>query len=95
MKPAKKTAVDPSKRARVNVVRERTTEPRLPHERDESADSQQQGESQPSEIGCKAFEDIRAGRVDTDRGPVLEELFRTKLQRNPQPSSPRKTKRTR
>jgi hypothetical protein len=70
-------------------------EPRLPHERDESADSQQQGDTQPSEIGRKAFEDIRAGRVDTDRGPVLEELFRTKLQRNDQPSGPRKTKRTR
>jgi len=94
MKAAKK-AVGSSKRARLNVVRERTAEPRLPHERDESADSQQQGNTQASEIGRKAFEDIRAGRVDTDRGPVLEELFRTKLQRNDQPSSPRKAKRAR
>ena len=94
MKAAKKT-VGSSKRARLNVVRERMAEPRLPHERDESADSQQQGNTQPSEIGRKAFEDIRAGRVDTDRGPVLEELFRTKLQRNDQPSGPRKAKRAR
>jgi hypothetical protein len=95
MKPAKKTPIGSSKRARLNVLRERTAEPRLPHERDESADSQQRGDTQPSEIGRKAFEDIRAGRVDTDRGPVLEELFRTKLQRNDQPSGPRKTRRTR
>ena len=95
MKPAKKTLVGPGKRARLKVVRERMAEPRLPHERDESADSQQQGDTQPSEIGRKAFEDIRAGRVDTDRGPVLEELFRTKLQRNDQPSGPKRTRRTR
>jgi hypothetical protein len=95
MKTAQKTLVGSGKRARLNVVRERTAEPRLPHERDGSADSQQQGDTQPSEIGRKAFEDIRAGRVDTDRGPVLEELFRTKLQRNDQPSSPNRTRRTR
>jgi hypothetical protein len=50
-------------------------EPRLPHERDESADSQQRSATQRDDIGRKAFDDVRAGRVDTDRGPVLEELF--------------------
>jgi len=36
--------------------------------------------SQRSDIGRKAYDDVVAGRVDTDRGPVLEELFRKKLQ---------------
>src|SRR5690349_15068406 len=50
-------------------------EPRLPHELDESADSQRRGATQRSDIGRKAFDDVQAGRVDTDRGPVLEDLF--------------------
>ncbi len=50
-------------------------EPRLPHERDESADSQPASVTQRGDIAHKAFDDVRAGRVDTDRGPVLEELF--------------------
>jgi len=95
MKPVKKIAGDSRKRARVRVARERTAEPRLPHELDESADSQQQGDTQPSEVGRKAYEDIQAGRVDTDRGPVLEELFRTKLQRDDPPDRPSRTRRGR
>ena len=95
MKPVKKLVRDARKTAGVAVVRNRASEPRLPHERDESADSQRQGDTQPSEVGRKAFEDIRAGRVDTDRGPVLEELFRTKLQRQDEVNASRKSKRTR
>jgi hypothetical protein len=50
-------------------------EPRLPHELDESADGQRRGATQRGDIARKAFEDVRAGRVDTDRAPLLEELF--------------------
>jgi len=72
-------------RRNVSVQRDRVGEPRLPHERDESADSQVPSTSQRSDIGRKAYDDVVAGRVDTDRGPVLEELFRKKLQ---QPAEP-------
>lgn len=58
----------------VRVAREQAREPRLPHDRDESADSQQQ--AVPDARGRKAHDDVKAGRVDTDRGPVLEELGR-------------------
>ena len=85
MKPLKK----------VTVARERTAEPRLPHERDESADNQRKGDTQPDDVGRKAYEDVVAGRVDTDRGPVLEELFRTKLRRDEPPARPAKTPRRR
>jgi hypothetical protein len=60
----------------VHVARDREREPRLPHDRDESADSQVLGPPDTHEIGRKAFDDIEAGRVDTDRGPVLEQLGR-------------------
>lgn len=59
----------------VKVVRDQSGEPRLPHELDESADSQRGSGTQRGDIARKAFDDVRAGRVDTDRGPVLEELF--------------------
>ena len=46
--------------------------PRLPHERDESADS---AGSAPREIIRKAQRDIEAGRVDTDRGPPADAAY--------------------
>jgi hypothetical protein len=76
----------------VNVARERSAEPRLPRERDESADSQVPASKQHRDIGRKALDDLNAGRVDTDVGPVLEELFRAALQRTREPP-PRKRRR--
>lgn len=75
----------------VRVTREQAREPRLPHERDESADSQRK--AAPDSLGRKALDDLEAGRVDTDRGPVLEELGR-RLPRQGQPA-PAKRRRTR
>jgi hypothetical protein len=50
--------------------------PRLPHEHDESADSQQPADTSGHEIGKRAFDDLQAGRVDTDRGPVMDGVYR-------------------
>ena len=52
--------------------------PRLPHERDQSSDSQQnQGGS--SEQGRKGMEDVERGVVDTDRGPVADRVYNEKV----------------
>ena len=67
-----------------------TREPRLPHDRDESADSQVKAAPDVRGIGHKAYEDVTAGRVDTDRGPVIEELGR----RLPSSESPRPRRRS-
>ena len=48
--------------------------PRLPHERDQSADSQTPTDGQPTEVGRQAHEDLERGIVDTDRGPVMDKL---------------------
>jgi hypothetical protein len=76
--PRSTTAPRKNRSGTVRVVRNNASEPRLPHERDESVsdNSQTRGVTQ-ARIGRKAFDDIRAGRVDTDRGPVLEEVART------------------
>ncbi|MFJ7567601.1 hypothetical protein ACIQW9_11645 [Herminiimonas sp. NPDC097707] len=51
--------------------------PRLPHERDESLDSQ---EAKPRKDMKQAFDDIEAGQMDTDRRgmPGVEEVERKK-----------------
>jgi hypothetical protein len=51
--------------------------PRLPHERDESVDSQQ---DPPREEIKQAFDDINEGQMDTDRRgiPGVEEVERKK-----------------
>ncbi|MDQ7973937.1 MAG: hypothetical protein REJ24_15310 [Rhodocyclaceae bacterium] len=49
--------------------------PRLPHERDQSADSQATKEGQPPEVGRRAHDDVERGSVDTDRGPVTERTY--------------------
>lgn len=49
--------------------------PRMPHERDESADSQASSEPTAKRIGTIAHADVAQGRVDTDKGPVLDETY--------------------
>ena len=56
------------------------TAPRLPHERDQSSDSQQnQGGS--AEQGRKGMEDVERGVVDTDRGPEIDRVYNEKVRR--------------
>ena len=49
--------------------------PRLPHERDESADSQAPSEPSGPRMAEAAREDIERGLVDTDKGPVLDQTY--------------------
>ena len=46
--------------------------PRMPHERDESADSQAPASRRRREMGTGAHDDVERGVVDTDKGPVLD-----------------------
>jgi hypothetical protein len=49
--------------------------PRMPHEHDESADSQAAGEASAQRVGERAREDVEQGRVDTDKGPALDATY--------------------
>ena len=49
--------------------------PRMPHERDESADSQAAQEPSGQRVGRQAQEDVERGLVDTDKGPVLDQAY--------------------
>ncbi len=49
--------------------------PRLPHERDESADSQPAGSASATRKGRQAHDDLERGRLDTDKGPVMDRTY--------------------
>ncbi|RYF41212.1 MAG: hypothetical protein EOO27_46620 [Comamonadaceae bacterium] len=65
-KPANQTQGD-----RSGVVHEST--PRMPHERDESSDSQRTAPRADME---QAGKDLKRGLVDTDRGPVTDSTYK-------------------
>jgi hypothetical protein len=49
--------------------------PRMPHERDESADSQAPQEPSGKRMGQQAHDDMERGLVDTDKGPALDATY--------------------
>jgi len=49
--------------------------PRMPHERDESADSQQKIEPSNQRMGEKAQADLERGLVDTSKGAELDQTY--------------------
>ena len=66
---------------KTKVAQDGESKPRLPHEHDESSDSQQTQGGEPTEVGKRAHEDVERGLVDTDRGPVTDRLYRDKVKR--------------
>lgn len=50
--------------------------PRMPHEHDESADSQAPEASSIRRMGEIAQKDVEEGQPDTDKGPPLDEAYR-------------------
>ncbi|MDH6592528.1 hypothetical protein M2165_002417 [Variovorax sp. TBS-050B] len=55
--------------------------PRLPHERDQSADSQEAQDGQHSQMGRKGHDDVERGVVDTSRGAETDRVYNDKLRR--------------
>lgn len=49
--------------------------PRMPHERDESADSQARAQPSAEGIGRIAQDDLAKGRADTSRGPETDATY--------------------
>jgi len=54
---------------------EDTPSPHLPHEHDESSHSQASASPQHRPVGEKAYEDTTSDRVDTDKGPVMDDVY--------------------
>lgn len=59
--------------------------PRMPHERDESADSQKAGEPTAKRMGKIAHNDLERGLVDTDKGPAMDKAYDKVREGTPDP----------
>ena len=55
--------------------------PRLPHEHDQSSDSQEAQDGQAPEVGRQALEDVERGVVDTDRGLEANRVYNPEVRR--------------
>lgn len=79
---ANRDAAEPAKNGedgRTKVEQEGETAPRLPHERDQSSESQKNPGGDATEVGKQAFKDVESGAVDTDRAPVTDKVYNEKL----------------
>jgi hypothetical protein len=70
---------DSAKKGKTKVEQDGESAPRLPHEHDQSSDSQQSQEGTAPRIGRQALEDVERGLVDTDRGPVVDRVYNEKV----------------
>ncbi|MEJ8825600.1 hypothetical protein WKW80_26835 [Variovorax humicola] len=75
------TRKTPRERGNTKIEQDGEPAPKLPHEHDQSSDSQQNLDGTAPEIGRQALEDIERGVVDTDRGPVADRVYNEKVKR--------------
>ena len=68
-------SVDPDARAQAGDGVKPEVEPALPHELDELARSQASASARHAAVGKQALEDELGPSEDTDRGPVLDEVY--------------------
>jgi hypothetical protein len=64
------------------------TVPRLPHERDESADNQSSPDRPGTDVTRQGYEDVARGLVDTDRGPEMDKRRLNRVPPDP-PETPK------
>jgi hypothetical protein len=57
------------------LANQEETSPRLPHEHDESRHSQASASPRHGPVGRKAFEDATGPQADTDKGPVMDQVY--------------------
>jgi len=80
MTATKKTPQKPED-GKTRATQDGESAPRLPHERDESSDSQRNSDGTATDVGKRAHDDVERGAVDTDRGPVTDRVYNDKVKR--------------
>ncbi|MFZ3118200.1 MAG: hypothetical protein WA159_07770 [Variovorax sp.] len=78
-KPRNTDAARPEQDGRTKVEQGGESAPRLPHERDESSDSQQNQDGSATELGRRAHDDVERGVVDTSRGVETDRVYNDKV----------------
>ncbi|MCU4118887.1 hypothetical protein [Variovorax sp. N23] len=72
-------AVRPDQDGKTKVEQGGESAPKLPHERDESSDSQQNQDGSATELGRRAHDDVERGVVDTSRGVEADRVYNDKV----------------
>ena len=83
-------ALDAVPKGSTTVSRDRAHEPSLPHEQDESSASQASVTPQQKDVGRKAYDNATDGTVDTDKGPVMDQVYNQKVAPDRGPDRPRR-----
>ena len=78
-KPRSPAAADPKADGNTRTEQNGESSPRLPHERDESSDSQHDPNGSASSIGQRAHDDVERGVVDTSRGEETDRVYNDKV----------------
>lgn len=65
-------------------------DPQLPHEHDESSHSQASAAPQQRDAGHRAYRNATDGTSDTDRGPVMDEVYNQQVAPHRGPETPRR-----
>jgi len=72
-------SLDAQTKGSTTARRDETPEPSLPHEQDESSGSQASAAPQQQDVGRKAYDNATDGTADTDKGPVMDQVYNRKL----------------
>ena len=77
--PRHPASLDAAPRGETTASRDNAHEPAMPHEHDESSHSQASATPQHQVQGRKAYDDATDGSQDTDRGPLMDEVYNDKV----------------
>ena len=83
-------SLDAAAKGETTASRDRAREPALPHEHDESSDSQARASEQQKDVGRKAYRDATSPGTDTDKGPVMDQVYNEKVAPHRGPAEPRR-----
>jgi hypothetical protein len=88
--PRHPASLDTTPNGATTASRDRAREPALPHEGDESSHSQSSATPQQKELGDKAYRNATDGTADTDRGPLVDQVYNEKVAPQRAPETPRR-----
>ncbi len=71
--------VEDAESGKTKVQQGGNSAPRLPHERDQSSDSQETADGKPTRVGKQGHDDVERGLVDTGTGPVTDKVYNDKV----------------
>ena len=83
-------SLDAAPKGSTTASRGSADEPSLPHEQDESSGSQASATAQHRDVGRQAYADATDGTADTDKGPVMDELYHGKVAPQSATEAPRR-----